>query len=73
MRDLEKVIQQPEFVHHLQRRRMHGVTAKIAEEIGMFLQNEGFDAGAAEEIAEHHPGRAAAYDAALHMLFGYRG
>ena len=43
---------------------MHGVAAKIPEEVGVFLQHQRVDAGAAEQIAQHHAGRAAADDAA---------
>jgi hypothetical protein len=43
---------------------MHGIAAKIPEEVSVFLQHQRVDAGAAEQIAEHHAGRAAADDAA---------
>ena len=64
MRKFQESVDQAEFVHHLQRRGMHGVAAKIAEEIGMFLQHDRIDAGAAQQIAQHHAGRTAADDAA---------
>ena len=43
---------------------MHGVAAKIAEEIRMLFQHHDIDPGAAEQIAQHHAGRSAADDAA---------
>ena len=43
---------------------MHGVAAEIAEEIRVLFQHRDIDAGASEEKAEHHAGRAAAGDGA---------
>jgi hypothetical protein len=45
---------------------VYRVTTKIAEEIRVLFQHHGFDAGPAEQIAEHHSGRTAADDAALY-------
>src|SRR6516225_494201 len=56
MRTLEEFFEQPELVHHLERRGMDGVAAEVAHEIGMLLENQDVDAGAGEEEAEHHPG-----------------
>jgi hypothetical protein len=39
---------------------MNRIASKIAKEIGVFFQNENFDAGASEQKAKHHSGRAAA-------------
>ena len=74
MRQPQKAFDQPEFVHYLQRRGMHGVAAKIAKEVRMLLQHHDIDAGAAEQIAQHHAGRPAADDAAayLHGVAGAR-
>ena len=66
MRQFQEAVDQAEFVHHLQRRGMHGVAAKIAEEIGVLLQHHDIDPGAPQQIAEHHAGRPAADDAATH-------
>lgn len=63
VRQLQEPIDQAELVHHLERRGMHGVAAKVAEEIRMPLQHHDVDAGASQEIAEHHAGRPAADDA----------
>ena len=64
MRKFQEPVDQAEFVHHLQRRGMHGVAAEIPEEIGVFLQHQRIDAGAPEQISQHHAGRAAADNAA---------
>ena len=68
MRQFQEAVDQPEFVHHLQRRGMHGVAAKIAEEVGVLFQHHDIDAGAPEQIAEHHAGRPAADDAAATFI-----
>ena len=44
MRKFQKPVDQAEFVHHLQRRGMHGVAAEIPEEIGVLLQHHDIDA-----------------------------
>ena len=67
MRQFQKTVDQPEFVHHLQRRGMHGIAAKIAEEVGVLFQHHDIDAGASEQVTEHHAGRAAADDAATRL------
>ena len=51
MRQLQEAVDQAEFIHHLQRRGMHGVAAKIPEEIGVLFQHHGVDAGAPQQIA----------------------
>ncbi len=55
----------PEFEHQFERRRMNRVAAEIAEEIGVLLQHHDMNAGARQQESEHHPGGAAAGDAAL--------
>jgi len=62
---LEEIFEQPELVHHLERRGMDGVAAEVAQEIGMLLEHQDVDAGAGEEEAKHHPGRSAAGDRAM--------
>src|SRR5271169_5625084 len=64
MRKLQEPVDQAQFVHDLQRRGMHGITTKITEEVGVLFQNHRLDAGAAEQVAQHHAGRTAADDAA---------
>ena len=44
---------------------MNRVAAEIAEEVGVLLQHDHVDAGAREQKSQHHPGGAAAGDAAL--------
>ena len=63
MRQLQEVVDQAEFVHHLQGRGVHGVAAKIAKEVGVLFEHDGIDAGAPEQVAEHHAGGSAADDA----------
>ena len=46
MRQLQKVIEDTQFVHHFERRRMNGVAAEVAQKIGMLLEDENVDAGA---------------------------
>ena len=52
---------------------MHGVAAEVAEEIRMLLQHHDIDAGAPQEIAEHHARRSAADDATPHFHRGALG
>ena len=62
---LEELVEQAEFVHQFEGRRMDRVAAEIAQEIAVLLQHDDIDAGARQQEAEHHPGRPAAGDAAL--------
>src|SRR5947209_885359 len=64
VRQLEEFIEQAELGHDLERRRMNGVAAKIAQEILVLLQHADIHAAAREQEAEHHPGGPAADDAA---------
>ena len=65
MRQLQEFIDQAEFEHQLERRGMNRVAAEIAKEIGVLLQHHDVNAGARQQESEHHPGGAAAGDAAL--------
>ncbi len=67
MRQLEEAFDQPKLVHHLQGRGMHGIAAKIAKEIRVLFQHHDIDAGASEQITEHHAGGPAADDAATYF------
>ena len=65
VRQLEEFVEQAELVHQFERRRVHGVAAEIAKEIGMLFQHHDIDAGARQKKAEHHPGRPAAGDGSM--------
>ena len=65
MRQPEEFIEEAEFVHQLQGRRVDRVAAEVAEEVGVLLQDDDPHAGAGEQEPEHHPRRPAADDAAL--------
>jgi hypothetical protein len=43
---------------------VHGVAAKVAEEVGVLFKDKRIDPCASEQVAEHHAGGAAADDAA---------
>jgi hypothetical protein len=64
MRYFEETIEQTELVHQLERRGMDSVAAKIAEEIGVLLQDDNVHAGAGEKKAQHHSRRPSAGNAA---------
>ena len=59
MRQREESIEDAELVHQLQGRRVDGVAAEVAQEIGVLLQHHDVDAAAGEEKAEHHSRRSA--------------
>jgi hypothetical protein len=66
VRELEELVQEAEFVHHVQRRGVNRVTSEVPEEIAVLFQHRDRDSCASQEKAEHHPGWSAAHDAALH-------
>ncbi|GAA0008550.1 hypothetical protein BRDID11002_85600 [Bradyrhizobium diazoefficiens] len=72
VRQLQETVDQAELIHHLERRWMHGVAAKVAKEIRMLLQHHDVDARAPQEIAEHHAGGSAADDATPDFYGGTR-
>ncbi len=43
---------------------MDRVAAEIAEEVGVLLQHDDVDAGARQQVSEHHAGGSAAGDGA---------
>jgi hypothetical protein len=67
VRQLQEFFQQPELVHDLQGRWVHGIAAEIAQEIRVLFQNAGVDSGSAQQVAEHHASRSAADDAHLRL------
>jgi len=64
MRDAQEIIEEAELVHEFEGGRVNGVAAEIAEEVGVFFEDEDFDASAGEKKAEHYAGGAASCDAA---------
>src|SRR5690606_17508890 len=64
MRQPKQLVIDAEFRHQLERRRMNGVAAEVAEKIPMLLDDHNRDTGAREEIAKHQTCGAAADDAA---------
>jgi hypothetical protein len=44
MRALEELFEEAEFVHQFESGRMDGVSAEVAQEIGVFFEDEDFDA-----------------------------
>jgi hypothetical protein len=65
MRQFQERVDQAQFAHQLERRRMNRVPAEIAEEVRMLLQHHDVDAGAREQEAQHHSRWPPAGDAAL--------
>jgi len=61
-----------QLVHHVERRRVDGVAAEVAQEVGVLLQHDDVHARAGEQQAQHHPGRTTAGDDAIrfHALHG---
>ena len=51
-------------MHQFEGGRVNGVAAEIAKKVGVFFEDENFDAGAGEQEAEHHASGAASCDAA---------
>ena len=49
VRKREKVVEPTQLVKKFQRRRMHGIAAKIAEEVRIFLQDDHVDAGTRQQ------------------------
>src|SRR5665213_4600407 len=64
MGQLQKVLQQPKFVHHLESGRMHGVASKIAKEVPVLLDHHHLDARSRQQVPQHYTRRTAAYDTA---------
>src|SRR4029078_9349809 len=56
---LEELIKKAELAPHLCGRRTHRVPSEIAEKVAVIFHQEGLHTRACEQVAEHHPGRAA--------------
>src|SRR5262245_3173598 len=59
MRQAQELIEHPQLMHQLQRGRMYGVAAKVAEEVSVFFKDHHLNAGAGEQQPKHHTGWAA--------------
>ena len=46
---------------------MDGVAAEVSEEVGVLFEDGDADAGTRQEQSQHHAGRSAARDHALHV------
>jgi hypothetical protein len=68
---MNRVRIRPQFTHRFQRRGVEGVAAEIAQEVGVFFENDDLDSRPRQEIRQHHPGRSAAGDTTAdpHLLW----
>ncbi len=64
MRQLEKLVEQAELAHDVERRGMDGIAAEVAQEVGVFLEHDDIDAGAREQKTQHEAAWASADDGA---------
>lgn len=62
VRDAEEIVEEAEFVDELEGGGVDGVAAEVAKEVGVFFEDEDFDAGAGEKEAEDHACGASAGD-----------
>jgi hypothetical protein len=67
MRPLEELLQDSEFVHQLESRRMNRIAAEIAEEIGMLFEHDDIHPRTSQKKTGDHPGRPSARDAATRL------
>jgi hypothetical protein len=72
MRPFQELVEQTELVHDLQRGRVDGVAAKVAQKVRVLLEHDDVDARACQQIPQHHPGGTAAGDAASHAHLAHR-
>ena len=70
MRTPQELVEQPELVHDLEGRGMDRIPAEIAQEVGMFFEDENRDPGSGEQKAKHHAGGTPAGDAAANRNLG---
>jgi hypothetical protein len=73
VRPRQKVFEDAQLLHHLERRRVNRVAAKVAQKIGVLFEQHRVDAGARKEQRRHHSRRTAADDAAAGTYFRHRG
>jgi hypothetical protein len=55
MRQLQQIVQQPQLVHHFERRGMDRVAAEVAQKVGVLLQHQHVHAGARQQQASIIP------------------
>src|SRR5215475_3259261 len=72
MGQLQKFLEQAELVHHFKRRGVHGVSAKVAQEISVFFHYDSRNTGAREQEREHHARGSSTDDAAGGLGRGHR-
>jgi hypothetical protein len=60
MRQSQESIEKAELVKEFERRRVHGIAAKIPKEIAVFLEYRNPHALPGQEVAQHHAGGTAA-------------
>jgi hypothetical protein len=64
VRQFQELVEKSQFLHDVQSRRVDRIAAKVAQEIGMFLQHDDIDAGARKQKSKHHARWTASGDAA---------
>src|SRR5262245_41515072 len=63
MRQPQELVEHPQLMHQLQRGRMDGVAAKVAEEVPVLFEHDHLNSGAGQQQPEHHSGGATADNA----------
>src|SRR4051812_36230313 len=63
VRQLQKIVQQPQLMKDLERRWMYRIAAEVAKEIVVLFDHRHFHAVTSEQIAEHHARGTAANNA----------
>jgi hypothetical protein len=67
VRKLQEFVEEAKLVHHFERGGVDGIAAKIAQKIGMLLEDQDFNARAREKVRQDHSGRPSAGDAAARV------
>ena len=60
VRPREERVEQAEFVQHFESRGVNRVAAEVAKKVRVLLEHPDVDAGAAQQVAQHHARRATA-------------
>src|SRR5262245_29069322 len=72
MRQRQEFVEQAELVHHFERRGVHGIAAKVAQEISVFFDYDNWNTSAREQEREHHARGPSTDDAAGGLGRGHR-